>query len=415
MVVMDSPEVRMTDSQGLEVGVRKYIQCKVCGVRHPVESGRGDARFECKGCGRILQARIPIFASPESTFWCSDTISLESWADRSSHSSGCWNQGRRFGPYQVLEEIARGGMGMVYKARHVGLNRIVAIKVLQGLRDKHGEMAARFRKEARTAANLRHPNIIPVFDVGHIPAKHGGGPHSDEIHYYAMEYIDGETLDEHVFKETISLEEAFRVVACIARAVEYVHKKGVVHRDVKPGNIIIDKSGTPYLMDFGLAKDIGASYRITRPGMAMGTPAYMSPEQAEGDGSIDGRADVYSLGALIYEILTGRPPFKGPSLVETMMMVVSEDAPSPRTHNPSIDRGLEAICMKCLNKERRKRYESALELAEDIEKYLRRKSAPSRRMSFRERVRARLLPWKKGALVVGAFAVAIAATALFLL
>jgi serine/threonine protein kinase len=397
------------------VGVQKFIQCKLCGIRHPVLLGQGDAHFHCKGCGRLLQAKLPVFNEPESTFWANETIPLDAWSAQQSQPSACWNQGRRFGPYQVIEEIARGGMGTVYQARHVGLKKIVALKVLQGPRDRNGELAARFRKEARTTANLRHPNIIPVFDVGHIPARGDGGTGREETHYYAMEYVDGETLDEHMYRETITVPEALWVVACIARALDHAHRKGVVHRDVKPGNIIIDKNGKPYLMDFGLAKEIGAAFRITRPGMAMGTPAYMSPEQAEGDGSIDGRADVYSLGALIFEILTRRPPFKGASLVETMMQVISETSPSLRDHTPEVDPAIEAICMKCLSKNRERRYATAGELAQDLDAFLAGKPISARPASLREKVRHRLSHLKKGSLLIGGMAVVAGVTFLLFL
>jgi serine/threonine protein kinase len=184
---------------------------------------------------------------------------------------------------------------------------------------------------------------------------------------------------------------------------------------VKPGNIIVDPSGKPYLMDFGLAKEIDAAFRITRPGMAMGTPAYMSPEQAEGDGSIDGRADVYSLGALLFEVLTGRPPFKGASLVETMMQVVSGDSPSIREHQPQVDPSLEAICMKCLQKDREKRYASAVQIAEDLESYLDGRAVTARPISFRERVASKFSSSKKRAFFAGALAIAGAAVFLLLL
>ncbi|MHC4598837.1 MAG: serine/threonine protein kinase [Planctomycetota bacterium] len=394
--------------------MRKFIQCKLCGIRHPVTSNRGEALLTCRGCGRELRARLPIFNTPESTFWANDTLPLDSWSPRKSSSSGCWNQGRRFGPYQVIEEIARGGMGTVYKARHVGLNRVVALKILQGDRDRSGEMAARFRKEARTTANLRHKNIIPVFDVGHISARLEGGTGNEEVHYYAMEYVEGETLDERMFKSMITREDALRVVVSISRALDEVHGHRIVHRDVKPGNIILDRNGRPYLMDFGLAKEIDAAYRITRPGMAMGTPAYMSPEQAEGDGSIDGRADVYSLGALIFEILAGRPPFKGASLMETMMQVVSEKSPSLREHEPRIDADLEAICMKCLEKDRTKRYATAGELADDLEAFLDGKPVKANPSSLHRQLSRRLARSKNGAILAAGFATAAATVAAFI-
>jgi serine/threonine protein kinase len=267
-------------------------------------------------------------------------------------------------------------MGVVYRGYHVDRKEAVALKVLHTRRRSGRNMVQRFRHEARTVLSMRHPHIIPVYDIGH----------SEGLHYFSMKYVEGMTLDFHLGPSQMSVDKGVRWLIDVADALDFLHSKGVIHRDVKPGNILISDSEIPYLIDFGLAKNIDSPLHLTKPGMAMGTPAYMSPEQAEGERDIDGRADIYSLGAVLFEIITGHPPFRGESLMETMLMVVSEKEPSLREHCPDVDPRLEAICLKALQKDRNRRYQSARAFGDDLKRFLDGKPVSARPQSLREKV-----------------------------
>jgi len=267
----------------------------------------------------------------------------------------------RFGPYRVVRELARGGMGVVLVAVHEQLGRRVALKILQpGLPET---ARARFLTEAQAAARLRHPNVVAIHEVG----EAGGRP------YLAMDLIEGESLKDRLERAgPLEPREAARIVATVARAVYAAHRESVLHRDIKPHNVLLDAQGAPYLTDFGLAKDVSrAEDGLTTEGEAMGTPAYMPPEQAEGRlDKVDRRSDVYSLGATLYEALTGEPPFGGGSSLNVVVAVLSKDPTPPGKRRPGLDRDLETICLKCLEKARLARYDSAEELALDLERYL---------------------------------------------
>jgi serine/threonine protein kinase/Flp pilus assembly protein TadD len=260
--------------------------------------------------------------------------------------------------YHIQKELGRGGMGVVYLARQTKLNRFVALKMLSG---RYGaEDLKRFLAEAETAAGLDHTNIAHIFDAG----EHEGAP------YYSMEFVRSGSLADRLRRGPLDVAEAVKLVIDIARALDFAHRNGVVHRDMKPGNILIDSEGMPKVADFGIAKRLSADVNLTRAGFIIGTPTYMSPEQATG-GTIGPAADIYSLGAILYEVLAGRPPFL-PEESETAITtrVVTENPVSPAWHRPGLARDLETICLKCLAKEPAHRYRSAGAVAEDLQRFL---------------------------------------------
>jgi formylglycine-generating enzyme required for sulfatase activity/tRNA A-37 threonylcarbamoyl transferase component Bud32 len=264
------------------------------------------------------------------------------------------------GDYEVLEVLGRGGMGIVYQARHRELHRVVAIKMILGGAAGRGEIS-RFLREAEAVAQLEHPNIVQIHEIG----RHLGQP------YFSLEYIGGGTLDQKLRETALPPDEAARLLVPVARAIHYAHGQGIVHRDLKPANILLTTDGLPKIGDFGLAKRVTDDSGLTQSGAILGTPSYMAPEQALGSGpGISPAVDVYGLGAVLYELITGRPPFKAARAVDTLMQVVSEDPVPPRQLQPKLPRDLETICLKCLQKAPANRYASALEVAEDLERFV---------------------------------------------
>jgi serine/threonine protein kinase len=369
---------------------------------------------------------------------------------------------KTIGPYEILSEIGRGGMGVVYKALHPGLKRVVALKVLIAGEDASEEAVQRLHREAESVAKLgHHPNIVPVYDVGHTTGHGAGG--GGHIHYFAMHFVDGKSLDQVIDEGALSPRPAAGIARKVAEALAHAHERGILHRDVKPANILMalpdrpdgasrhtdhpdresgaggtghgahakesglsaldtergeGPSGSgkrhvptrsapsgsgrsdsreagsgeswtaePMLTDFGLAKDVGGDSRVTRSGVTLGTPNYMPPEQAEGLlRKIDARSDVYALGATLYEMLAGRPPFEGDTAVEVIRKVVLEDPVPPRRRNPRVDRDLETICLKCLEKAPARRYASARDLADDLGNWLDARPIRARPVSLGERL-----------------------------
>lgn len=267
----------------------------------------------------------------------------------------------KIGEYELIEELGRGGMGVVYKARHLSLNRIVALKMLLRGRFASSEDQTRFRAEAEAIAQLDHPNIVPVYQVGQL-----------EGHvYFSMKYVHGRTLQQLLSDGPLDQREAARILATVAHAVGFAHRRGVLHRDLKPSNIMIDEEGQPHVNDFGLAKQLAEHESLTRSGAVIGTPAYMSPEQAAGHrGQVGPASDIYGLGSILYHMVTGRPPFQGESAVDVVLMVLEEDAPPARSINALADRDLEMVITRCLQKPADLRYASAESLAEDLEAWL---------------------------------------------
>jgi eukaryotic-like serine/threonine-protein kinase len=288
--------------------------------------------------------------------------------------------------YELLAEIARGGMGTVYRARHRRLNRVVALKMISAPHLAEEAAARRFRTEADAAASLDHPNIVPIYEVGE----------SDGRLFYAMKLVEGGSL-AHKLAEAkgaaggaqrpYEVRQGATLIATVARAIHYAHQRGILHRDLKPANILLDTHGEPHITDFGLAKNLdGQLSTLTVSGATLGTPNYMPPEQARGGSKqLTTAADVYSLGAILYEMLTGEPPFRGPTPLETMRRVVEEEPKRPSTINLLTDRDLETICLKCLEKDPQRRYDSAADLAEDLERWLRNEPIKARRSSALER------------------------------
>jgi tRNA A-37 threonylcarbamoyl transferase component Bud32 len=269
---------------------------------------------------------------------------------------------RSFGDYELVAELARGGMGVVYKARQKSLNRVVALKMILAGRLAGPEELQRFRTEAEAAARLRHPHIVAVHEVGAV----------ENQLFFSMEFIDGQTLAERLRQGPVPGRAAAGYVRQLAGAVHHAHQQGIVHRDLKPSNILLDHADVPYITDFGLAKKLDAGgLALTQTGAIVGTPSYMAPEQAAGKIKELGPAcDVWGLGALLYELLTGRPPFRSDSALDTVLLVLEGEPVPPRLLNPKVDQDLETICLKCLEKQPESRYLTAEDLAADLERYL---------------------------------------------
>ena len=275
-----------------------------------------------------------------------------------------------FGDYELQGEIGRGGQGVVYRARQKSLNRTVALKIIVLGHWATARHLKRFRLEAEAAARLNHPSIVPIHEIGE----------RDGCCYFSMNLIEGGQLDEVVRREAISIRRAAELIAKLARTVHYAHEHGILHRDIKPGNVLLDTEGEPHLTDFGLARLVETESTVTRTTEVLGTPSYMAPEQASGNNvALTSATDTYGLGAVLYHLLTGCPPFAGGTTYETVRLVLETEPRQPRLLNPKVNRDLSTICLKCLQKDPQRRYASALALAEDLERWLKHEPIQARR------------------------------------
>ncbi len=324
----------------------------------------------CPQCKKPLASDSPQGLCPE----CLLKAAFPSESDHQSAATGMFeaspqasiptNAGERvkyFGDYELLEEIARGGMGVVWKARQTSLKREVALKMIRAGALASPDEVARFQREAEAAGNLQHPNIVSIHEVG----EHDGQ------HYFSMDLVNGRDLEALVKDGPLDPQRAARYVKIIAEAIHFAHQRGTLHRDLKPQNVLIDAADQPRITDFGLAKIMKDDSRLTKSGVVMGSPSYMPPEQAAGrQGEIGPASDVYSLGAMLYELLTGRPPFRGATAMATLHEVMESEPASPRRLKADIPPDLETICLKCLEKSPSARYPTARALAEELDRFL---------------------------------------------
>src|SRR6266850_3125128 len=289
------------------------------------------------------------------------------------NGAGGMEMPEELGDYQLMEEIGRGGQGLVYRARQKSLNRIVALKVIGLGRWATTAHIKRFRFEAEAAASLDHPRIVPIHEIGE----------SDGSCYFSMKLVEGRPLDEVVKRESLSNRRAAELIVKLARTVHYAHQRGILHRDIKPGNVLIDADGEPHLTDFGLARLVETESTLTGTMDAIGTPSYMAPEQAGGQtAQLTSATDVYGLGAVLYHLLTSHPPFAGGTTYETIRLVLESEPRQPSLWNPKVDRDLATICLKCLEKDPQRRYSSALALAEDLERWLKHEAIRAKPSGF---------------------------------
>src|SRR6184192_2357169 len=335
--------------------------CPKCGAEIPADAPEGG----CPGCllatGLGLLPDAPVAAGDNGG--SAENVEANA-AVAASHSKKVARAAEllgELGDYELLEEVGRGGQGVVFRARQKSLNRTVALKVISLGQWASKAHLKRFRLEAEAAARLEHPGIVPIHEVGE----------RDGSCYFSMKFVEGGQLDEVARREPMPIRRAVEFIAKVARIVHYAHEHGILHRDIKPGNILLNAKGEPHLTDFGLARLVESESSVTGTLEVLGTPSYMAPEQAVGNNAaISSDTDVYGLGAVLYQLLTGQPPFAGGTTYETIKLLLDTEPRQPRQLNPKIDRDLNTICLKCLEKDPKRRYPSALALAEDLEHWL---------------------------------------------
>jgi serine/threonine protein kinase/Tfp pilus assembly protein PilF len=338
--------------------------CTKCGSEIPADAPEGG----CPGCllsAAFVPAREAFTVISTKADESGSTESIEVNAAAAAHQSKKAARAaetlRDLGDYELLEVVGRGGQGVVYRAHQKSLNRTVALKMISVGSWATEAHLKRFRREAEAAASLEHPGILPIYEVGE----------SDGSCYFSMRFVEGGQLDQVIKRKPMSIRQAAELISKVAHTVHYAHEHGILHRDIKPGNILLDVKGEPLLTDFGLARLVEAESTVTRTKEVMGTPSYMAPEQAMGNNAaVSSATDVYGLGAVLYQLLTGHPPFAGGTTYETIKLVQDTEPRQPRLLNPKIGRELSTICLKCLEKDPKRRYSSALGLAEDLEHWL---------------------------------------------
>ena len=339
----------LNEGNARAMGITAVKFCRRCGAAIPPDS----PQHSCGAC--LLETGLGSDEAEreEGGSACSAEAAAKAFGERVPPSPMLMD----FGDYELLEQIGRGGQGVVFRARQKSLNRTVALKII-GL----GQWATkahlkRFRLEAEAAARLEHPGIVPIHEVGE----------RDGSCYFSMKFVEGGQLDEVARREPMPIRQAVELIAKVARTVHYAHEHGILHRDIKPGNILLDAKGEPHLTDFGLARLVESESSVTHTLDVLGTPSYMAPEQAVGNNAaVSSTTDVYGLGAVLYQLLTGQPPFAGGTTYETIKLLLDTEPRQPRLLNPKIDRDLSTICLKCLEKDPKRRYSSALALAEDL-------------------------------------------------
>lgn len=320
---------------------------------------------KCESCGRATQLTDRLCPTCQLEQGEGETIAPISDGAKTHDTAlesgiSLAKMSKTFGDYDLIEEVARGGMGVVYKARDRRLDRITAIKMIVSGRFSSPEELQRFHIEAEAAAKLDHPGIVPVYEIGEV----------DDQAFFAMKYIEGGSLADHIERYRDRPRDAIELLAKVVRAVQHAHQRGILHRDLKPANILVDHDGTPLITDLGLAKKTAGDSNLTHTGAVLGTPSYMPPEQASGNSSITTAADIYSLGAIMYELLAGRPPYQGDSAMDIVMKVINGAPEKPSKHRSDVDRDLELICMKCLEPNPEERYATADVLATDLEAWM---------------------------------------------
>lgn len=401
----------------LEFQRSRYLVCHRCHMQFSLKGSMANQKFQCKKCSQILEVPssqnyiasilpetaltstssphpssltpLPtqsqdsnLVAPPSSpslfssrshsssshldhSNWDKSSSSLpESETPSTPPSAGAQDltklKNRKFARYEIIEKIAKGGMGVVYKARDPNLNRIVALKTLIAGENASEEVIERFIIEARAAANMRHKNIVAVYDIGNYAGQY----------FFTMDYIEGTPYNKFIEKNS-DITRHLEIMETVCEAIAYAHEQGIIHRDLKPSNIIIDKEGSPQVMDFGLAKQVDSETELTQTGATIGTPSYMPPEQAAGYlDQVDKLSDVYSLGAILYQALTKQKPFDGPTSMAIIYKVMTQEPKAPRHINPTIPQEVETIILKAMEKEKERRYLSAEEMAKDIRRYL---------------------------------------------